>query len=364
MPVSVYAGNEAPVVNIKVQGNKSFYFPGKGVTYSVSVTDRDDPTVASDVNNIFVSADYVEGLDKVGVSMGHQVMTAAMTGKSLMQSLDCKSCHKEAENSIGPSYEVVSKRYQKDPNAVPYLVNKIIKGGSGVWGENAMPAHPGLSEGDARQIVSYILSLTAEGQKQRSLPASGSVQPTLGKKPTENGVLVLSASYTDKGAAGRKPLTGNASVVLKNSKLSMASARNLSGYTTMSYNNMILMMVPKSNGSFSLDSIDLTGINGLQLMAAGDKPPKFGYVFEVRLDKPDGKIIGEATLPAGAKFIKGPDGFGGTLIKVEIEPVTDGKLHNLYLVSRALNSGEVGTLVLTSLQFSAGKGQAEVVHGR
>ena len=79
--------------------------------------------------------------------MGHQQGQAAISGKSLMLSLDCKSCHKEAEKSIGPSFVQVSEKYGKDPNAVSYLTQKIIKGGSGVWGEVAMAAHPTLGTG-------------------------------------------------------------------------------------------------------------------------------------------------------------------------------------------------------------------------
>ena len=116
----------------------------------------------------FVSADYVEGRDMAGASQGHQVMTEAMIGRSIMLSLDCKACHQTDQKSIGPSYLDVAKKYQKDPNAVSYLVNKIIKGGSGVWGEVAMAAHPNLSESDARQIVTWIQSHTASGQTQKS----------------------------------------------------------------------------------------------------------------------------------------------------------------------------------------------------
>ncbi len=352
-PVSVYAGNEAPVVNIRIEGNKSFYFPGKPVAYTVSVRDPDDPSVAGDVGNVFVSADYVEGLDKAGASMGHQVMTESMTGKNLVLSLDCKACHKEVGKSIGPSYEDVSKRYQKDPNASTYLVDKIIKGGSGVWGETAMPAHPNLSEGDARQIVSWVLSLSDDKQKQKSLPPSGSVPTTLGKKPTDEGVLVLSASYTDKGSAGNKPLTGHATAALRNNKVSTAAALSLKGYTTISYNNMLLLIVPKDQGSFSIDNVDLTEIDAVELAVAWDKSPKFGYAFELRLDNPNGKKIGEGSLPAGTKGNKGAGGFSSFIIRLKMEPVTDGKFHNLYMVSRAMNEQEEGTLIIQSIQFKS-----------
>jgi len=54
----------------------------------------------------------------------------------------------------------VAKKYSAKKQAdVDYLVNKIINGGGGVWGEVAMPAHPSLSRDDAKKLVSYILSL-------------------------------------------------------------------------------------------------------------------------------------------------------------------------------------------------------------
>ncbi len=359
--VPVYAGNEAPAVAIKINGNQSFYFPDRPVSYTVSVLDKDDPSAAADVANAFVSADYVEGLDKAGASMGHQIMTEAMAGRNLVQSLDCKSCHKEAEKSVGPAYTAVAQRYQKNPTAMAHLTNKIIKGGGGVWGEVVMPAHPNVSESDARQMVSWVLSLSGDGQKQKSLPASGTVKSTLDKKPTENGVLVLSASYTDKGSSGIKPLLGTASVALRNPNLNMAAARNLTGYTLQSFGGRQFFMVPKGGASFSFDSIDLAGIAAMEFGLASNMPPQYGYIFELRLDSPEGKKIGEGTLPAGAKFTPGQAGYGSTMITAGIEPVADGRLHNLYVVSRALNAAEKGTLILTSAQFKAAKAESAIV---
>ena len=351
--IAVYAGNDAPVVTIDVQGNESFYFPGKPVAYTTTVTDKNDTSVARDVNNVFISADYIEGSDKAGASAGHKVVSEVMMGRTLTQSLDCKSCHKEAEKSIGPAYVNVAKKYQQQPNATTYLVNKIIKGGSGVWGETAMPAHPTLTETDARQIVSWVLTLAGGKIAQKSLPVKGTVSPTLNKKPMENGVLVLSASYTDKGTAGTKPLMGNTAVVLRSSKMGGAEARHLNSYTTMTYGGRFLLMVPKAEGSFSLDSIDLTNINGAEITFGYDKPPKFGYSFEVHLDGPAGKKIGEAKLPGGMKDIKGPGGFGGTVLKINMQPVTDGKKHNLYFVSKPLNTAEEGTLIIIGTEFKS-----------
>lgn len=80
-------------------------------------------------------------------------------GYALTQVLDCKSCHKEDGVSIGPSFKRVAEKYATDKKAGDYLSQKIRKGGSGVWGDVAMAAHPNLEQKDLDQIVQYILSL-------------------------------------------------------------------------------------------------------------------------------------------------------------------------------------------------------------
>ena len=175
---SVYAGNEAPAVTINLApgANKSFYLPGIPLKYVVSVSDKND-TSKIDPQNLFVSVDYVEGFDKAASSTGHQQGQENIDGKSLMLSLDCKSCHKENEKSVGPSYMQVSQKYKKNSDAVSYLTQKIIKGGAGVWGEVAMPAHPTLPPGDARQIVTWVLSLANKTAAKKSLPQAGTIIP-------------------------------------------------------------------------------------------------------------------------------------------------------------------------------------------
>lgn len=210
--VLVVAGNSRPIVSIDLSGgNSSFFIPGVPVNYKVSVQDPDETI---DPANIFVSVDYLEGMDQVNMNQGHQQVSAAVTGKALTRGMDCKTCHKESEKSIGPNYIKMAERYKKDPNAVGYLEKKVIEGGSGVWGEVTMPSHPDVTRDEARQIVQYIQSLAADGTKEKTLPPTGSVVP----KPTEGAnVFVLTASYTDNGVGNVRPLTGVHSVVLQGS---------------------------------------------------------------------------------------------------------------------------------------------------
>ncbi len=81
------------------------------------------------------------------------------SGYALTQVMDCKSCHKEDGVSIGPSFKRVAEKYAGDKKAADYLSQKIRKGGSGVWGDVAMSAHPDIAQKDLSQIVAYILSL-------------------------------------------------------------------------------------------------------------------------------------------------------------------------------------------------------------
>jgi cytochrome c len=95
-----------------------------------------------------------------GHQQGHQQPDSVAEGKSLLESLDCKACHKIDEKSVGPAYRDVAKKYSATKKSdVDHLTDKVINGGSGVWGETAMPAHPALTNDDAKKLIDYILSL-------------------------------------------------------------------------------------------------------------------------------------------------------------------------------------------------------------
>ena len=340
--VRVYAGNETPTVTVDITGgNKSFYLPGVPVQYAVTVADKTD-TAKFDAANLYVSVDYVEGFDKAASPMGHQQGQAAISGKTLMLSLDCKSCHKEADKSVGPAFIDVSKKYGKDPNALTYLSQKIIKGGSGVWGAVAMAAHPTLSQQDVHQIVGWVLSLSNKAAIKKSLPQTGTVVPPANQKPSS--VLVLSASYTDKGGNNIKALTGNGAASLNSSTIAFTGKEKVEGFTFYKYNGMNMIVFPATEGSFALDNIDLTGIHSILLTSRWQTAPKKGLNFEARLDAPDGKLLGKGTLPVAGK------GQMGGVAKVQIEAVTDGKIHTIHIVYKSQEALQAG---LSSVQFSA-----------
>ncbi|GAB3922775.1 ThuA domain-containing protein [Mucilaginibacter myungsuensis] len=80
-------------------------------------------------------------------------------GKALMLTLDCKVCHKTDEVSVGPSFTAVANKYDKNDKTFKTLGEKIINGGTGVWGDVVMPAHPSLKPEETKKILNWIMSL-------------------------------------------------------------------------------------------------------------------------------------------------------------------------------------------------------------
>ena len=80
-------------------------------------------------------------------------------GEKIIAKQDCATCHKIDKKVIGPSYLDIAKKYPLNDKNINYLSDKIIKGGSGVWGAIPMAAHGALKKDDAKKIAKYILSL-------------------------------------------------------------------------------------------------------------------------------------------------------------------------------------------------------------
>lgn len=80
-------------------------------------------------------------------------------GELLIAKSDCVGCHHKENKIIGPSYLAIAEKYPSNEENINLLAGKIIKGGKGVWGPIAMTPHAKITEDDAKQMVTYILSL-------------------------------------------------------------------------------------------------------------------------------------------------------------------------------------------------------------
>lgn len=298
--IKIMAGNEAPTLAWDIQGNQDFYWAGQAVNYTLSVEDREDGRLEAGIAPSAVrrSVDYLEqGYDLAEIAQGHQIVEARINnqaGLTLIQSADCASCHKEAGTSIGPSYLQVAEKYREDPKAQSYLANKIINGGSGVWGETAMAAHPDISIPKAEAIAGYILSLAEVGDDS-DLPISGKLKlnPPAGKNP--NGVFVFFANYVDKGAEGMEPIKGQAIVSLRSPRIRASEYAELYGgeqltvtsaaLPQLAYNQEALEM--DNGGQVSFGPMDLTGVRSLEIKLDLRAEESQAGQVTLRLDDPE-----------------------------------------------------------------------------
>ena len=61
-----------------------------------------------------------------------------MRGSNLIAANDCLTCHKINEKSVGPSYQQIADKYEINQGNIENLADRIITGGKGLWGNNAM----------------------------------------------------------------------------------------------------------------------------------------------------------------------------------------------------------------------------------
>ena len=90
---------------------------------------------------------------------GIVISSPVLASEDLNKAKGCRACHAVDKKMMGPSYVEIAKKYAGTKDAESMLVEKTIKGSSGVWGAASMPANPKLSKEDATTLVQWILAM-------------------------------------------------------------------------------------------------------------------------------------------------------------------------------------------------------------
>jgi len=85
------------------------------------------------------------------------VQTPAYANSALAGKYGCLGCHAAATKLVGPAYQDVAAKYSGDTGAVDMLVKSIRNGGSGKWGDMAMPPQAKVPEADLKRLATWIL---------------------------------------------------------------------------------------------------------------------------------------------------------------------------------------------------------------
>lgn len=75
----------------------------------------------------------------------------------LAQKKNCMACHAIDKKVVGPGYKDIAAKYAGQKDAVARLAEKVIKGGSGAWGQIPMPANT-VTPDEAKTLVTWVLS--------------------------------------------------------------------------------------------------------------------------------------------------------------------------------------------------------------
>jgi cytochrome c len=298
------AGNEPPQVAVNIlKGNKTFFFPNEQIEYSINVSDKEDGSVADgkiQPGLVATNFDYVsQGFDPIEIAQHHRSAderTGFVAGLYLMNASDCKSCHVLDQTSVGPSFLAIAAKYKNDNTAPQRLAEKVIKGGSGVWGEHAMAAHPNITQKNAETMVKYILSLLQKQTEEKALPLKGKYVAKVPAGENGKGGYLLRAAYKDKGANGIAPLSSESIVALRSASVDPQKADEKKS-TQLLTTPYVSFSVLGNNSYLGYHSIDLTGIKQLEfLVQATPSTGAVGGSIEIHLDSPDGKLIGQTQM--------------------------------------------------------------------
>jgi cytochrome c len=365
----IIAGNEPPQVSIDLMGkNKTFYFGDKELAYQILVSDKEDGSSADGkipAEAVAVTFDYVPaGFDPIAIASkqsGAETQAALNIGKNLIDNSDCKSCHQIDKTSIGPSYTAVANKYPRTDENTKMLIGKIINGGSGVWGDHAMSAHPELSESNARRMVDYIMTINDTKATVASLPLSGVVKPEVPQGEDGQGGYLLRAYYSDKGAANVGSIAAVEYVALRNPYLDPQLSFVRKGVRLLTTPNISFFMT--GDGShIGFKQLDLTGIRELVLyVAVTSRAGAIGGTVEARLDSPDGPLLGQSEKVVGKKedgFQRPPQGVNfidwrrENSLKARIPLDGTNGLHDVYFVFRNPEAkGDEILMSISEIQF-------------
>jgi len=296
----IRVGNTPPEIDIAIEGNQTFFLDNSAHPYSITIRDPEDVSKGgidpekAEISFVFVDDGYDLEIMLADPQARIKPSMRYAKGMKLIQSSDCYTCHATDTASVGPSYREVAVRYQNDYDAISYLGNKIINGGNGNWGEKIMPGHPQHTPEETREMARYILSL--DQSQLKNLPLSGEVITNQHTKSDENGVYVLSATYTDKGFESLPAISRRTILTLKHPRIQAEDydlQHEIKQRITGPNRNITVIDCRKPGSYIAFNNIDLTDIQSVKLQLQ----PIAGGTISLRLDDPAGREIGQVSIP-------------------------------------------------------------------
>ena len=302
--ITIQVGNDPPKIDLDFAGNQSFFWANKSIPYSVNVTDKEDGSLQAggiDPSAVTITFDFLEqSEDATLIAQGHEAMATAgaiAMGEALIAEAGCIACHNVDKAVVGPGYTDVAKKYEGRSDAIAYLTDKIIKGGSGVWGGQVMPAQIQLEKSQAQNIAAFIMSLNEEKPQPEMLSPSGSIRANKHTKDGSGSKYIFAVSYKDKGGEVIGPLRATKTITLHSARAEaeLADLKKSKSLDIRSNNQQNFEYVRiRKDGYMGYPSRDMTAITRLTIRYAAEP---VGTVLEIRTGSPTGKLLASWNVP-------------------------------------------------------------------
>lgn len=294
--IRIEAGNAPPEISFDIEGNRSFFRDRPGLPYRINVYDEEDGEIPDE--EIITRFGYLENKEDLALILGdteNLEMIRYKEARKLMSGSDCQACHHREEESVGPAYLEIGQKYGSQPNAVPYLAEKIIEGGSGNWGTRPMTAHPDMKQEEAEQIVEYILAMSEDS---KGTEQQGTLRFDQHAPGEESGAYVLISEYTDQGGAGESPSIRTVKQniwIAPKVEAELFDEGNV-GIATITTENLSYIRNIKNGSYIKFNQTDLSDIRTLKYRIQGAGA---GGTIRLHLDSQDGPVISTLEVKGG-----------------------------------------------------------------
>ena len=159
--------------------------------------------------------------------------------------------------------------------------------------------------------------------------------------------MIITASYTDDGSVISLPLTTEVSRTLRSSHMGFSENTTQNGMMAVKFGGMDLLLLPPESCWFLLEDIDLTGISMAAIMVGWQDLPTSSIDFEMRLNSPEGPVLGSGRMPKPGK------GQMGGMVPIKMSQILTEKAEALYFVHKPAEGEDRGPnpVALTGIQF-------------
>ena len=211
--------NQSPIVKIRQPEKNILVQWNSLLPYSIDVTDAEDGDSRYDEiasNEVVIKLKLIRDETKLAAYLGQKKFNDTIGLGNMVRS-NCFNCHGVKTKLAGPSFQEISQRYLSNLQYREQLINHIRNGSSGVWGREAMPTHPELSESAAAQMVNWILKFANDPGLNFLTGLKGVLPLNKPEKSGAKGTYVMTAFYTDHGTAdnGEKRNTGSDHIIIR-----------------------------------------------------------------------------------------------------------------------------------------------------